>query len=106
MDKKLAESEPGNKERVPRSGSLIFVPCTYRTLDLSYNKIGSLPDEVVGLQLLERLDLTNNNLAILPFTLGLLPYLKTVQANNTHLHTTQTFLLPLLRVCIIDFIEC
>jgi hypothetical protein len=47
---------------------------------LSYNKIGSLPDEVVGLQLLERLNLTNNDLAILPFTLGLLPHLKTVQA--------------------------
>ena len=50
-----------------------------RTLDLSYNKISTLPDEVLLLQLLERLDITNNDLAILPFTLGLLPHLKTVQ---------------------------
>ncbi len=46
---------------------------------MSYNKISSLPDDVVRLQLMERLDLTNNGLAILPFTLGLLPHLKTVQ---------------------------
>jgi Leucine-rich repeat (LRR) protein len=50
-----------------------------RTLDLSNNKIGSLPDEMVQLQLMERLDLTSNDLTILPFTLGLLPHLKTVQ---------------------------
>ncbi len=33
----------------------------------------------VRLQLLKRLDMTNNDLAILPFTLGLLLHLKTVQ---------------------------
>jgi len=50
-----------------------------RQLDLRDNKISSIPNEITGLQLLERLDVTNNNLAGLPFTLGTLPHLKVVQ---------------------------
>jgi len=48
-------------------------------LDLSNNKIESLPDEVVSLQRLERLDLSNNDLSTAPLRLCLLPLLKSVQ---------------------------
>ena len=42
-----------------------------RMLDLRENKITSIPDEIHCLQLLERLDITNNDLSALPFTLGM-----------------------------------
>ena len=41
-----------------------------KVLDLRDNKIEVLPDEIVNLQSLERLDVSNNNLSILPFVLG------------------------------------
>ena len=41
-----------------------------RMLDLRENKITKIPDEVHVLQLLERLDVSNNDLSALPFTLG------------------------------------
>ena len=42
-----------------------------RLLDLRENKITQLPDEIMCLQLLERLDVSNNDLSGLPFVLGL-----------------------------------
>ena len=41
-----------------------------RLLDLRDNKITQLPDEIICLQLLERLDVSNNDLSGLPFVLG------------------------------------
>ena len=41
-----------------------------RLLDLRENKITQLPDEITCLQLLERLDVSNNDLSGLPFVLG------------------------------------
>ena len=41
-----------------------------RMLDLRENKITKIPDEIHVLQLLERLDVSNNDLSALPFTLG------------------------------------
>ena len=49
-----------------------------KLLDLRDNKIPVLPDEVINLQSLERLDLSNNDLSTLPFTLGKKPCLKNV----------------------------
>jgi len=53
-----------------------------RSLDLRDNKISVIPDEIIGLQLLERLDVTNNSLSNLPFSLGTLPHLKSVQLDG------------------------
>ena len=41
-----------------------------RMLDLRENKITKIPDEIHVLQMLERLDVSNNDLSALPFTLG------------------------------------
>ena len=41
-----------------------------KMLDLRENKITKLPDEIHCLQSLERLDVSNNDLSALPFTLG------------------------------------
>ena len=41
-----------------------------RLLDLRENKITQLPEEIICLQLLERLDVSNNDLLGLPFVLG------------------------------------
>ena len=49
-----------------------------KVLDLRDNKIDVLPDEIIHLQSLERLDVSNNNLSILPFVLGTLPHLKSL----------------------------
>lgn len=56
-------------------------------LDLRENKITKLPDEIHCLQLLERLDVSNNDLSALPFTLGVLPHLKSVQLEGNSLKT-------------------
>ncbi|XP_051481609.1 leucine-rich repeat-containing protein 40 isoform X2 [Apus apus] len=45
-------------------------------LELRDNKIKSVPDEITLLQKLERLDLANNDISRLPYTLGNLPQLK------------------------------
>ncbi|NXP45936.1 LRC40 protein, partial [Heliornis fulica] len=45
-------------------------------LELRDNKIKSVPDEITVLQKLERLDLSNNDISRLPYTLGNLPQLK------------------------------
>ena len=58
-----------------------------RMLDLRENKITKLPDEIHCLQLLERLDVSNNDLSALPFTLGVLPHLKSVQLEGNSLKT-------------------
>ncbi|XP_008059162.1 leucine-rich repeat-containing protein 40 isoform X3 [Carlito syrichta] len=42
-------------------------------LDLRDNKLKSVPDEIVLLQSLERLDLSNNDISSLPYSLGNLP---------------------------------
>ena len=52
-----------------------------KLLDLRDNKIPVLPDEVINLQSLERLDLSNNDLSTLPFTLGKKPCLKNVTSS-------------------------
>ena len=41
-----------------------------KMIDLRENKIPLLPDEIINLQGLERLDVSNNDLATLPFSLG------------------------------------
>ena len=46
-----------------------------RMLDLRENKITRIPDEIHVLQLLERLDVSNNDLSALPFTLGVFVHL-------------------------------
>ncbi|TRY68578.1 hypothetical protein TCAL_03065 [Tigriopus californicus] len=45
-------------------------------IDLRDNKLKEVPKEIVNLQSLERLDVSNNDLNNLPFTLGTLPNLK------------------------------
>ncbi|XP_041064478.1 leucine-rich repeat-containing protein 40 [Carcharodon carcharias] len=47
-------------------------------LELRDNKLKSLPDEIILLQDLERLDLTNNDISSLPYALGNLPKLKSL----------------------------
>ena len=47
-----------------------------KTLELRDNKIAIMPNDLILLQALERLDLANNNLATLPHSLGMLPNLK------------------------------
>jgi len=49
-----------------------------RILDLRDNQIQVLPDEIINLQLLERLDVSNNDLSVLPFVLGTMPHLKSL----------------------------
>ncbi len=44
-----------------------------KMIDLRENKIPVLPDEIINLQGLERLDISNNELATLPFSLGNFP---------------------------------
>ena len=56
--------------------------CQLKVLDLRDNKIDTLPDEIVSLQSLERLDVCNNNLSVLPFVLGTLPNLKNLQCDG------------------------
>jgi len=46
------------------------------------NKINKIPDDVTALQLLERLDVTNNDLSTLPYSLGVLPHLKALQVEG------------------------
>ena len=58
-----------------------------RTLDLRDNKITKIPDEITALQLLERLDVTNNDLSTLPYSLGVLPHLKAVQLEGNPMKT-------------------
>ena len=53
-----------------------------RILDLRDNKLRILPDEIVNLQSLERLDVTNNNLSSLPFALGTLPHIKSLMVDG------------------------
>ncbi|KAG8197757.1 hypothetical protein JTE90_006803 [Oedothorax gibbosus] len=47
-----------------------------KLLDLRDNKIPEIPDIICSLQALERLDISNNALTNLPYTLGTLPHLK------------------------------
>ena len=56
-------------------------------LDLRENKITKLPDDIHCLQLLERLDVSCNDLSALPFSLGVLPHLKSVQLEGNSLKT-------------------
>ena len=46
-----------------------------------------MPDEITCLASLERLDVTNNDLAGLPFSLGVLPHLKAVQLDGNPMKT-------------------
>ncbi|XP_037070455.1 leucine-rich repeat-containing protein 40-like isoform X2 [Pollicipes pollicipes] len=62
-------------------------------LDLSNNKIESLPDDIAVLQRLERLDLKNNDLSVAPLRLCLLPLLKSVQLEGNPLRSVRRDLL-------------
>ena len=54
-----------------------------KILELRDNKVALIPNEVIVLQALERLDLANNELATLPYSLGTLPNLK-VRSGGVH----------------------
>ncbi|GCB69992.1 leucine-rich repeat-containing protein 40 [Scyliorhinus torazame] len=56
-------------------------------LELRDNKLKSLPDEIILLQDLERLDLTNNDISSLPYALGSLPVLKSLLLEGNPLRT-------------------
>ncbi|XP_067893356.1 leucine-rich repeat-containing protein 40 isoform X2 [Heterodontus francisci] len=56
-------------------------------LELRDNKLKSLPDEILLLQNLERLDLTNNDISSLPYVLGNLPKLKSLLVEGNPLRT-------------------
>ncbi|NXP15060.1 LRC40 protein, partial [Thinocorus orbignyianus] len=62
-------------------------------LELRDNKIKSVPDEITLLQKLERLDLTNNDISRLPYTLGNLPQLKFLALEGNPLRTIRRDLL-------------
>ncbi|KAK7099984.1 leucine-rich repeat-containing protein 40-like [Littorina saxatilis] len=58
-------------EHLQHLGSITF-------LDLRDNKVVKLPEEIILLQGLERLDLTNNDISALPYALGTINSLKAV----------------------------
>ncbi|XP_074731875.1 leucine-rich repeat-containing protein 40 isoform X1 [Strix uralensis] len=62
-------------------------------LELRDNKIKSVPDEITLLQKLERLDLANNDISRLPYTLGNLPQLKFLALEGNPLRTIRRDLL-------------
>ncbi|XP_076463206.1 leucine-rich repeat-containing protein 40-like [Babylonia areolata] len=51
---------------------------TLNFLDLRDNKLARLPDEITLLQGLERLDLSNNDISVLPYSLGTINPLKSI----------------------------
>ncbi|XP_066857810.1 leucine-rich repeat-containing protein 40 isoform X1 [Anser cygnoides] len=62
-------------------------------LELRDNKIKSVPDEITLLQKLERLDLANNDISRLPYTLGNLPQMKFLALEGNPLRTIRRDLL-------------
>ncbi|XP_042659972.1 leucine-rich repeat-containing protein 40 [Tyto alba] len=62
-------------------------------LELRDNKIKSVPDEITVLEKLERLDLANNDISRLPYTLGNLPELKFLALEGNPLRTIRRDLL-------------
>ncbi|NXK90877.1 LRC40 protein, partial [Formicarius rufipectus] len=62
-------------------------------LELRDNKIKSVPEEITLLQKLERLDLANNDISRLPYTLGNLPQLKFLALEGNPLRTIRRDLL-------------
>ncbi|KFQ10629.1 Leucine-rich repeat-containing protein 40, partial [Leptosomus discolor] len=62
-------------------------------LELRDNKLKSVPDEITLLQKLERLDLANNDISRLPYTLGNLPQLKFLALEGNPLRTIRRDLL-------------
>ncbi|XP_039412174.1 leucine-rich repeat-containing protein 40 isoform X1 [Corvus cornix cornix] len=62
-------------------------------LELRDNKIKAVPEEIMVLQKLERLDLANNDISRLPYTLGNLPQLKFLALEGNPLRTIRRDLL-------------
>ncbi|NWW78465.1 LRC40 protein, partial [Climacteris rufus] len=62
-------------------------------LELRDNKIKAVPEEITVLQKLERLDLANNDISRLPYTLGNLPQLKFLALEGNPLRTIRRDLL-------------
>uniref|UniRef100_A0A8C3TQR9 Leucine-rich repeat protein SHOC-2 n=1 Tax=Catharus ustulatus TaxID=91951 RepID=A0A8C3TQR9_CATUS len=62
-------------------------------LELRDNKIKAVPEEITLLQKLERLDLANNDISRLPYTLGNLPQLKFLALEGNPLRTIRRDLL-------------
>ncbi|NWI04360.1 LRC40 protein, partial [Tichodroma muraria] len=62
-------------------------------LELRDNKIKAVPEEITVLQRLERLDLANNDISRLPYTLGNLPQLKFLALEGNPLRTIRRDLL-------------
>ncbi|GFG36680.1 hypothetical protein Cfor_11016 [Coptotermes formosanus] len=60
-----------------------------RVLNFRGNKLASLPSEISLLQLLVRLDLTNNCLTTLPAALGCLPHLQSLQLEGNPLRSVR-----------------
>ncbi|KAF4797647.1 Leucine-rich repeat-containing protein 40 [Turdus rufiventris] len=65
-------------------------------LELRDNKIKAVPEEITLLQKLERLDLANNDISRLPYTLGNLPQLKFLALEGNPLRTIRRDLLQLI----------
>lgn len=75
----------GNKIReLPKQ----FACKNLRVLDLSYNKLVSLPADMMRLQHLEKIDLTNNNLTTLPAGWQNLRSLKDLKLTANYLNST------------------
>lgn len=83
----LKELHLGNNRIIQLTSKDVENIVNVRTLDLRDNKITKIPDDIITLQLLERLDVTNNDLSTLPYSLGVLPHLKAVQLEGNPMKT-------------------
>ncbi|XP_067135342.1 leucine-rich repeat-containing protein 40-like [Centruroides vittatus] len=83
----LKELHVGHNKITEIPSDVLETLLNVRTLDLRSNKISKIPDEITWLQSLERFDLTNNNLSGLPYTLGILPHLKSLSIEGNSMRS-------------------
>ncbi|XP_064477239.1 leucine-rich repeat-containing protein 40-like [Ornithodoros turicata] len=72
---KLKELHAGNNQITELPIDVLETLLSLKTLDLKNNKIKVLLPDITMIQGLERLDLTNNDLATLPYTLGTMTHI-------------------------------